>query len=181
MMHSKLIIELDEKIAIEAVNGVLHRLFYSRQQFYNGIQLTLKRAKQKLQLNILHFDTTAITMVLKPYETLEELMREYAQAGNQIDRDKLLYGLSVGLNETPTFSSYADFKAWFMQRGDYREIHQSLVRDKRLNNEYRALYANSIIILTWMLLPRWARSEAKYTQKWSYLAEAIPFNRPTRN
>ncbi len=180
-MQSKLAIELDEKIAIEAVNGVLHRLFYSRQQFYNGVELTLKRAKKKLQLNILHFDTTAITMVLKPYETLEELMRQYAQADNQFDRNQLRYLLSNGLNKTPTFSSYADFKAWFMQRGDFREIHQSLVRDKRMTTEYRALYANAIIILTWMLLPRWARSEAKYTQKWSYLAEAIPFNRPTRN
>ncbi len=181
MMQPKLTIELDEKIAIEAVNGVLHRLFYSRKDFYNGVQLVLKRAKNKLQLNILHFDATAITMVLKPYEALEELMRRYAHADTQRERENLLLNIATSLNETPTFASYADFKAWFIKRGDYREIHQSLVRDKRLNNEYRALYANSIIILTWMVLPRWVRSEAKYLKKWSYLTEVVPFNRSTRN
>lgn len=182
-MQPTLTIELDEKIAREAVNGILHRLSYTRTQLYNGVRVRLKRATKTFDINILHFDTTAITMVMRSYDALEDMLRDYSALDSQADKKEILDDIADRLRCTPTFRTYAEFKAWFMKRGDYREIHQSLVKDKRLTNEFRAMYANAIIILTWMLLPRWVRSEARYNSKWMRLTDIVPFgqNQPKSN
>lgn len=174
-MQPTLTIELDEKIAREAVNGILHQLSYTRNQLYNGVRVRLKRATKTFDINILHFDTTAITMVMRSYDVLEDMLRDYYAVDNQTDKKAILDDIADRLSCTPTFRTYAEFKSWFIKRADYREIHQSLVKDKRLTNEFRSMYANAIIILTWMLLPRWVRSEARYNRKWTYLTEIVPF------
>lgn len=174
-MQPTLTIELDEKIAREAVKGILHQLSYTRNQLYNGVRVRLKRATKTFDINILHFDTTAITMVMRSYDALEDMLRDYYAVDSQADKKDILDDITDRLICAPTFETYAEFRAWFMKRADYRDIHQSLVKDKRLTTEFKIMYSNAIIIITWMLLPRWARSEAKYNKKWTYLTDIAPF------
>lgn len=174
-MQPTLTIELDEKIAREAVKGILHQLSYTRNQLYNGVRVRLKRATKTFDINILHFDTTAITMVMRSYDALEDMLRDYCHADSQADKKEILDDIKDRLICTPTFGTYVEFKAWFIKRADYRDIHQSLVKDKRLTTEFKIMYSNAVIIITWMLLPRWARSEVKYNKKWTYLTDIAPF------
>lgn len=174
-MQPILTIELDEKIAREAVKGILHQLTYTRNQLYNGVRVRLKRATKTFDINILHFDTTAITMVMRSYDALEDMLRDYYAVDSLADKKDILDDIEERLICTPTFRTYGEFKTWFMKRADYRDIHQSLVKDKRLTTEFKVMYSNAIIILTWMLLPRWARSEAGYNKKWIYLTDNAPF------
>lgn len=174
-MQPTLTIELDEKIAREAVKGILHKLTYTRNQLYNGVRVRLKRATKTFDINILHFDTTAITMVMRSYDALEDMLRDYCHVDSQADKKDILDDIEERLICTPTFETYAEFRAWFMKRADYKDIHQSLVKDKRLTTEFKTMYSNAVIILTWMLLPRWARSEARYNKKWRYLTDIAPF------
>lgn len=174
-MQPTLTIELDEKIAREAVNGILHQLSYTRNQLYNGVRVRLKRATKTFDINILHFDPTAITMVMRSYDALEDMLRDYCHVDSQADKKDILDDIEERLICTPTFGTYAEFRAWFMKRADYKDIHQSLVKDKRLTTEFKIMYSNAVIIITWMLLPRWARSEVKYNKKWTYLTDIAPF------
>ncbi|MEN3145294.1 hypothetical protein ABDF71_25210 [Ochrobactrum sp. WV_118_8] len=174
-MQPTLTIELDEKIAREAANGILHHLSYTRNQLYNGVRVRLKRATKTFDINILHFDTTAITMVMRSYDALEDMLRDYCHVDSQADKKDILDDIEERLICTPTFGTYAEFRAWFMKRADYKDIHQSLVKDKRLTTEFKIMYSNAVIIITWMLLPRWARSEAGYNKKWTYLTDIAPF------
>ncbi len=110
-MHPTLTIELDEKIAREAVNGILHQLSYTRNQLYNGVRVRLKRATKTFDINILHFDTTAITMVMRSYDALEDMLRAHLAADCQADKNDIIVDIADKLSSSPTFRTYAEFKS----------------------------------------------------------------------
>ena len=144
-------------------NGSLNGLTIDPEEFSNGLIIDISEAKiiKITHIEIKWFQTLFITNCTSMYKRATDLSRP---------EDKRLTSLQFAR----TFENFRAFRKFQLKELKNGERHTA---ETKLSKAHKA----AMIYVAWMLIPKWAKDENAYYEKWGHLGRQLPSFRNPEN